>query len=201
MARDPQIYRHVILAVWVAWALYWLVSALGNKRTRRRESLASRLGYALPLVLGGALIGWRHVPGADVLGMRLWPHAPLPYLIGLVMLVAGLAFSVWARVHLGANWSGAVTLKEGHELIRSGPYRYVRHPIYTGILTGVLGTALCSGTVRAALGFAIIAFSFWRKLQLEEALLCEVFPAEYPGYCAEVPALIPFTASRRSAPR
>jgi len=201
MARDPQIYRHVILALWIAWALYWLVSAVGNKRARRRESLASRLAYALPLIAGGVLIGWAQVPGAAVLGLRLWPRSALPYAIGLVMLIAGLAFSVWARVHLGANWSGAVTLKEGHELVRTGPYRLVRHPIYSGILAGVLGTVLCSGTVGAALGFAIIAGALLGKLRLEEALLREAFPDEYPRYCAAVPALIPFTAARRSEPR
>jgi len=117
------------------------------------------------------------------------------------VLIAGLGFAVWARVHLGRNWSGAVTVKEGHELIRTGPYGYVRHPIYTGILTGVIGTVVCSGTLRATLGFVIIAVALTRKLRTEEALMRETFPGQYEKYCEEVPALVPFTRLRRSAPR
>jgi len=136
-----------------------------------------------------------------VLDLRLWPRSAAPYLIGLVVLVAGLAFSVWARVHLGRNWSGNVTVKEGHELIRTGPYRYVRHPIYTGILAGVLGTAICSGTVRGALGLAIIAAALIVKLRAEEVFMRETFPGQYEKYREQVPALVPFTRPRRSAPR
>jgi protein-S-isoprenylcysteine O-methyltransferase Ste14 len=201
MREDPLLYRHLILWVWTAWALYWLTAAVGNKATLRGEPLSSRLAYALPLILGGVLLGWPQLPGAALLDLRLWPRLPLTYGAGLALLLGGLAFAVWARVQLGRNWSGAVTVKQGHELIRSGPYRHVRHPIYTGILAAVLGTAICSGTVRAALGLTIIAIALTRKLRREEALLRELFPDQYPQYCAEVPALVPFTAARRSAPR
>ena len=90
-----------------------------------------------------------------------------------------------------------MTVKEGHELIRTGPYGYVRHPIYTGILTGTVGTAICSGTLGAVLGVAIIAIALDRKLRIEEALMRETFPGQYHKYCEEVPALVPFTKSRR----
>ena len=89
---------------------------------------------------------------------------------------------MWARVHLGRNWSGSVTVKEGHELIRSGPYRYVRHPIYTGLLAAVLGSAIASGTVRALLGLLIIAAALLRKLRVEERFMRETFPGEYQRY-------------------
>jgi protein-S-isoprenylcysteine O-methyltransferase Ste14 len=108
---------------------------------------------------------------------------------------------VWARVHLGRNWSGNVTVKEGHELIHTGPYRYVRHPIYTGILTGAIGTAICSGTLRAALGLTVLAAAFIVKLRAEERFMRETFPGQYQKYCEEVPALVPFTRLPRSAPR
>jgi len=199
--RDPHLYRHLIMGVWVAWALYWLIAAIGTKRTERREPFASRLAYMLALVAGGLLLAWRRSPWGSVLDLRLWPRSAAPYLIGLVVLVAGLAFSVWARVHLGRNWSGNVTVKEGHELIRTGPYRYVRHPIYTGILAGVLGTAICSGTVRGALGLAIIAAALIVKLRAEEVFMRETFPGQYEKYREQVPALVPFTRPRRSAPR
>jgi protein-S-isoprenylcysteine O-methyltransferase Ste14 len=201
MPHDPLLLRHLVLWIWAAWALYWLVSAIGNKATQRRESTSSRLAYVLPLVVGGVLLAWRSPPWAGALSLRLWPRSLLLFWIGLAVLVAGLGFAVWARVHLGRNWSGAVTVKEGHELIRTGPYGYVRHPIYTGILTGVIGTVICSGTLRAALGFLIIAVALTRKLRTEEALMRETFPDQYQKYCDAVPALVPFTKPRRSAPR
>jgi protein-S-isoprenylcysteine O-methyltransferase Ste14 len=194
-------YGRTIALLWIAWALYWLISAVGNKTTRQRESLVARLLYVLPLWVGGVLIAWRRAPWAWWEAMRLWPHNPTTPAIGLALLVAGLVFSVWARVHLGRNWSGIVTVKEGHELIRTGPYACVRHPIYTGILTAVLGTAIVSATVRAALGFAIITTALVIKLRVEERFMRETFPAEYPAYAASVPALIPFTRLQRSAPR
>ncbi len=200
MHHAPAIYRQVIGLLWFAWAVYWMVSAIRIKAAVRRESIASRLAHVIPLVVGGVLIGWRAMPWA-ALNLRLWPHSLLAYGIGLALLVAGLTFAVWARVHLGRNWSGSVTVKAGHELIRSGPYAYVRHPIYTGLITAVFGTAISSGTVRAALGLVIITLSLVRKLRTEEAFMRDTFPGEYQRYCAQVPALIPFTRVPQSAPR
>ncbi len=199
MPHDADFYRHLILGAWVAWALFWLVTAFSTKKTQRREPSSTRLAYVLPLLVGGLLIGVRHTPWAPVLALRLWPRSPAVYCVGFALLIAGLAFAIWARVHLGRNWSGAVTVKEGHELIRTGPYRRVRHPIYSGILAAVIGTALCSGTLRSVLGFLIIAIALTRKLHMEEAFMREEFPAQYEEYSRQVPALIPFTrpAARR----
>jgi protein-S-isoprenylcysteine O-methyltransferase Ste14 len=199
MHHAPAIYRDVIGLLWLAWAVYWLISSVRIKAAVRRESLASRLAHVIPLLVGAVLIGARELPWLP-LTLRLWPHSLTAYWIGLALLVAGLAFACWARVHLGRNWSGSVTVKEGHELIRSGPYAYVRHPIYTGLITAVLGTAIVSGTVRAALGLVIIALSLLGKLRTEEGFMRETFPGEYQRYSAEVPVLIPFTKPRQSAP-
>ena len=199
MLHDPLLYRHIVLALWCVWGVWWLASAARTKLTRRRESLGSRLAHVLPLTLGGALLAW-HVPWAP-LAQRLWSQSLPAYGAGVMLLAAGLAFAIWARVHLGRNWSGTVTVKEEHELIRSGPYAYVRHPIYTGVLAAALGTAIASGTVCAAGGVAVIAAALMRKIRIEERFLGETFPAEYPRYRAEVPALIPYTRARRSAPR
>jgi protein-S-isoprenylcysteine O-methyltransferase Ste14 len=193
-------YYRALGLLWGAWALYWLVSALGTRRTVRRESLVARLGYVLPLLIGGVLIGVHRAPWPGWLSVRLWPHSPWPPRLGLVLVTVGLLFAVWARVHLGRNWSGIVTVKEGHELIRTGPYALVRHPIYTGLITAVLGTAVISATVRAALGLAVIAVSLVLKSRIEERFMRETF-GEYARYRREVPALVPFTKPRRSAPR
>lgn len=200
MQHAQPIYRDVIGLLWFAWAVYWMASAVRIKAAVRRESAASRLAHIIPLALGGVLIGWHSLPWA-ALNLRLWPRSFAAYWIGLLLLTAGLGFTVWARVHLGRNWSGSVTVKEGHELIRSGAYAYVRHPIYTGLITAVLGTAIASGTARAALGLVIITLSLLRKLRTEEGFMRETFPGEYPRYSAQVPALIPFAKPRQSAPR
>src|SRR6516162_6079091 len=182
--------------LWWVWALYWMVSALRIKAIERRESLGSRLAHLVPLAVGGGLIAWAS-PAWRALAWRFWLPAPAPYWIGVALVIAGLAFAIWARVHLGGNWSGTVTVKQGHELIRSGPYAYVRHPIYTGLITALLGTAVASGTVHGVIGLAIIAAAFVRKLRTEEEFMHETFPGEYQRYSAEVPALIPFTRPRR----
>jgi len=200
MHDDPYLYRHVILGLWVAWGLYWVISAANAKTTQRREPTLSRLAHVIPLVIGGVLIAWQHTRW-PWLTARLWPRSFTAYCVGVALLVAGLAFAVWARVHLGRNWSGTVSVKEGHELIRSGPYAHARHPIYTGILAAVLGTAIASGTVHAALGLVVIAAALVRKLRIEERFMRETFPGEYERYSAEVPALIPFTKPARPAAR
>lgn len=190
----------LIFWLWWGWGLYWLIAAVRNKATQRRESLASRLAHVLPLALGAALVAWPQ-PRWSALAWRLWPPSPAAYGIGDALVIAGLAFAVWARVHLGGNWSGTVTVKQGHELIRSGPYAYVRHPIYTGLITALIGTTVASPTAHAVIGLAIIAAAFVRKLRTEEAFMRETFPGEYPHYSAEVPALIPFARPQRSTRR
>jgi protein-S-isoprenylcysteine O-methyltransferase Ste14 len=195
--HDPYLYRRVILGLWVAWALYWFVSAMRVKTTVRREPLGSRFVYVVLGIIGGLLIAWPGRPGGWLVE-RLWSRSATSYSIGLALLCAGLAFAVWARVVLGRNWSGLVTVKEEHELIRSGPYACVRHPIYTGLIAALLGTAVTIGTVRAFLGVALIVGSFLRKTRTEERFMRETFPGEYERYSAEVPALIPFTKAWKS---
>jgi protein-S-isoprenylcysteine O-methyltransferase Ste14 len=192
--------RQLILGLWLAWALYWTVSAFAAKATQRRESLGSRASHLLPLLLGVYLILWPQVrlPG---LSDQILPDVLARYWIAVALLVLGLGFTVWARLHLGRNWSGTVTQKAGHELVRSGPYALVRHPIYTGLLTALLATAIALGEPRGFIGVLLVLASFWRKLRIEEGFMRQLFPGQYERYMAEVPALVPFTAARRSAPR
>lgn len=191
-------YREILFALWIAWFAYWVISAAATKATRRRESPFSRLSYTLPLLGGVSLIAWPRV-GLGWFSSQLLPDAPWHYFLALVLVLAGLVFTVWARVHLGRNWSGTVTQKEGHELIRSGPYAHVRHPIYTGLSLALLGSAIACGEPRAFLGFALVLFSFLHKLRLEEQFMRELFPDQYQRYSAQVPALIPFVPPRGPA--
>ena len=107
-------------------------------------------------------------------------------------MAAGLAYTVWARIHLGRNWSVDVSLKAGHRIIRSGPYGITRHPIYTGLLTAMLGTTIIRGTVLAAIGFVVLVTAIHLKLSQEEELLSRHFGDEYASYRRETRQLIPF---------
>ena len=170
--------REWINALWILFGLYWLVSAFKRKKTKQRESWTQRFRYVLPLVVAFYLLsrpeahyGWlgaRFVPASDAAG---W--------VGVLLTAAGVAMAFWARWHLGTNWSGVVTLKEGHELIRTGPYRTIRHPIYTGILLALLGTAVAVGEVRGLLALAVAWLSFYIKARREESFLTQEFG---PGF-------------------
>jgi protein-S-isoprenylcysteine O-methyltransferase Ste14 len=125
------------------------------------------------------------------LALRILPWTEPMFWSAVGLVVAGLGFTVWARLVLGRNWSGVVTLKDNHTLIRSGPYGLVRHPIYTGLLLALIGSAMTRGEWRGFLGLALVAAAFLRKIAIEERWLAEQFPADYARYRQEVPALIP----------
>jgi protein-S-isoprenylcysteine O-methyltransferase Ste14 len=118
------------------------------------------------------------------------PAGPVLPALGAVLTVAGLGLAVWARRHLGREWSGLVTLKEGHRLIRTGPYRTVRHPIYSGLLLAVFGTALAIGQWRGVIAVVCNLIGLLRKVQVEETLMVRTFP-EYREYRQRTAALIP----------
>ena len=182
-------YGNVLWSLWLAWLAYWWISSRGTKANRRRESFASRVSHGLPLIVAGALMVRRPVA---FLAARLLP-ANLPvFVAGTAVVAIGLLFCVWARVHLGTNWSASVTVKQGHELVRTGPYRLVRHPIYTGLLLAMLGTAIARGHVQGFVAVAIAGAAFLQKLRIEERWMQETFGDAYARYRAEVPALIPF---------
>jgi protein-S-isoprenylcysteine O-methyltransferase Ste14 len=131
-------------------------------------------------------------PPLGALDRRFLPRSETAYWCFAALTAAGLMFAVWARAHLGRNWSGTVTVKEEHTLITSGPYAAVRHPIYTGLLTGFLGSALALGTWRGLLAFAIVFVALWRKLLVEESFMAQTFGDSYAQYKARVRALIPY---------
>jgi protein-S-isoprenylcysteine O-methyltransferase Ste14 len=183
----------MFLGVWLLWLAYWGISALGVKHAVRVESSWSRFGkYWLPLIVAVWLL--QDVPffRGTLLDERFVPDERWIAWLGFILTIAGLAFSIWARVTLGRNWSGVVQVKQDHELIVRGPYSLVRHPIYTGLLLAFFGTALAVGAWRALLALAIVALSFWRKLRLEERWMSEQFGDQYRQYMGRVKALVPW---------
>lgn len=194
---DPA-YANIIPALWLAWLLYWFIAGRDVKATTRRESPASRASHIVPLIVGALLLWMPQLPG-NFLGAKIVPPSTTLFFIGAAIVAAGLAFTVWARVCLGRNWSGTVTVKEDHELVRSGPYRYVRHPIYTGLLLAFVGCAIALDEWRGLLAIAIMYAALWRKLKLEERWMVEQFGDAYLRFRSEVPALIPNPLHKPSA--
>jgi protein-S-isoprenylcysteine O-methyltransferase Ste14 len=160
------------------------------KTTKRQESAVSRFARLI-LLLGAVVLLWlSHVPIA-VLNKRFLPHGTWSFWTGAAVTVCGLLFSIWARRHLGKNWSQAVTVKENHELVTSGPYALVRHRIYAGLLLGVVGCAIARGEWRGLLAVALAFAALWPKLKLEEKWMRAQFGESYETYSRRVAALVP----------
>lgn len=185
------IHGSVIAALWGLWLIYWAVSAFGVKPTRREESNWSRLSYMALIVLGAALMMSQNL-GWSWLHERFVPRTEAWFWCGAAVLAAGLGFTVWARISLGTNWSATVTVKERHELVRSGPYAWTRHPIYSGLLLALFGNAIAIGEWRGLVALVPFAAGFIRKMIVEERFMMEQFGEAYARYRAEVPALVPF---------
>ncbi len=172
------------------WLLIWMAAAFRNKRTARHESAASWVLHMLPLMIAAVLLTADRTPW-PFLQREVLPYRAAFYRVGLALTLAGLAFTVWARLRLGTNWSGSVQVKAEHALVRTGPYRWVRHPIYTGILAALLGTAIALDQWRGLLAFGIVLAGFLYKLRLEERWMIETFGDAYVEYRKHSRALIP----------
>jgi protein-S-isoprenylcysteine O-methyltransferase Ste14 len=175
-------------ALWIAFMIYWSVAAGHTVPTKSRESRASRRVHER-LLYAALLLVFVPVPGLD---RRILPAGWWVVAIGITIHLASFFLAVSARRHLGRFWSGEITQKVGHELVRSGPYRFVRHPIYTAMLGMFVGMAIVSGDLHAFVGVAVIAFAYWRKIRLEEKNLTELFGATYDDYRRRTRALVPW---------
>jgi len=181
----------IISGCWAVFITVWLLAAASTKRTVYRESRAQRLRYWVLLVIACLLLLYgRELPSP--LSLRFIPRATPIACAAAFLCVPGLAFALWARVTLGRNWSGVVTLKEGHELVERGPYRFVRHPIYTGMLIMFFATALLQSHMAGFVGVLLIFASFCIKLEREERLMLQQFPERYAAYQRRVKRIIPF---------
>jgi protein-S-isoprenylcysteine O-methyltransferase Ste14 len=182
--------RTLVWLLWLGWAAYWLVAARHSAANRRIESWRTGFSYRIPLLFGIVLLAFSRRAGTAI-GYHLWPSTALTVAAGIFLIATGLSIAVWARRHLGKYWSGRITLKVDHRLIQSGPYGWVRHPIYSGLLLALLGTAITIGTLQSCVGVAIIYVAVLRKIALEEQWMAAQFGNEYEVYRRRVNALIP----------
>lgn len=176
--------------VWGTWGLFWLLAAGWSAPSVERQRPRGRLLHVASLLVGGALF-FATSPRLPFLHHSIFRIGIGTAIAGLALTVLGLGFSIWARITLGRMWSAKVTLKAGHMIVEDGPYAFARHPIYTGILTALAGSALARDTVAAYLGLAIILIGLVLKLRQEEHLLLGHFGPSYEEYRGRVKGLIP----------
>jgi len=175
------------IAMWCVLEIYWDVAKRNIAPASSSESRASRWLHLI-LTSAAQLLIFLPVHG---LRQRYLPASAVVTATGLTLNALGLVLAVWARRCLGRYWSGKITIKVDHQLIRSGPYRLIRHPIYTALLGLYLGTAIVSGELHALIGLALVIIAYLRKIRLEEANLMRAFGADYRGYRSETWALLP----------
>ena len=185
---DPGRATQLAAWLWNTLLVVWVLMWFGMKRAKKLETPGERLQHVIPVVLAFWLLFGN--PG-KLLNLRLLPQTPLVLWIGLLLTALGVGISIWARLSLGANWSGMVTLKQNHELIRKGLYRWIRHPIYTGILLGFIGTALIESHARGWLGFAISLLSFYFKARREENFLKQEFGEGFEEHLRQTGMFLP----------
>ena len=188
-----EFYQRFLPAVWLIWVVAWWIFAINVKVTVRRQALLPNL---LNTALWFCAFGLLWAPFVPVRGLmeRFLPGAEWQFwaALGAMLTLIGLLFTVWARVYLGRNWSGmGVTLKADHESVTGGPYRLVRHPIHSGLMLALIGTALAIGQWRGVLSVVLLLIAIAHRIFVEERLMREQFGATYDAYAKRVSALVP----------
>jgi protein-S-isoprenylcysteine O-methyltransferase Ste14 len=183
------IFLLIAALVWAFFWVYWVIAAWMTRSPLKRRQ--SRWSWILVMLLCGFWILYSSASAPGFLIQRAIPDSLVIGLSGTIITLLGLGFAVWARVHIGKNWSSMPAIRVDHTLIRTGPYSLVRHPIYTGILFGIVGTAIIIGDPLGLIVFFLILVVYLWKIRMEEMYLQEEFGEDYARYKKEVPALIP----------
>lgn len=181
----------LLALIWLAWVVSWVVAASWSARTKTHVRTRDSWIYRLPILLGAILLSpWT----SQALGeSRIYDPGDFGTYALAVLLLVGVSFTWWARIHLGRFWSNAITHKEDHRVVDTGPYGLVRHPIYTWLILAILATGAAVATWSALLGALLISFGEWQKARMEEGFLtAELGPEAYGPYCQRVPMIVPF---------
>ena len=188
----PPLVTALLFVCWASITAFWIYWANRKQAHKFIEPHAKQiLIYWLPFFSAAALLApcprLEHSP----LGHWLFTPSAMSYSAGLLLATVGVALGIWARVSLADNWSGNVTLKQSHRLITTGPYRWLRHPIYSAFLLLIIGTAICTAQLRGALAVALVFISFYYKWRSEEQLMLREFGEQYLRYRKQSGAIIP----------
>jgi protein-S-isoprenylcysteine O-methyltransferase Ste14 len=181
----------LLALIWLAWIVSWVVASFWSGRTKKHVRTRDSFVYRVPILLGAVLFSpWT----ARALGeTRIYDPGNFgTYALAIVVLL-GISFTWWARIHLGRFWSNAITQKEDHRIVDTGPYGLVRHPIYAGLILAILATGAAVATWSSLIGALLISFGQWQKARMEEGFLtAELGPEAYGPYCRRVPMIVPF---------
>jgi len=190
--RLGEFYHAFFLTIWAAWAVTWLVFSHNVKANIRRQAALPRILNVALLFCTFALLWAQQLPAPGLME-RFLPGSQWPFwtTLGAGLTLIGLLFTVWARIFLGRNWSGVVTIKADHELVTGGPYGLVRHPIYSGLALAIVGTALAIGEWRGVLAVALAFIAFFQRILVEERFMRQQFGAAYDEYALRVRAFLP----------
>lgn len=179
------VFNLLIAILWLSFWLYWLVSAIGKKKVIKRVNSGQRFTFILFVII---ILALSHLQYFHV---QPFTNNKIILALGVILCALGLGFAIWARIHLGKNWNIEPSIQEGHELVTSGPYKWIRHPIYTGILFAFLGSTLAGNSVSLAIFIVICIIFIWR-VKTEEDIMMQLFPQQYSDYKKRTKALIPF---------
>ena len=183
-------YTQIEKMMWFAITIYWIISALFVKKTVKRQPVQERMGYIICILIAFSLLFENYISLA-FLYQPVFFQSEIWKIAGLLTCAAGLIFSLTARIYLGENWSGTITIKKNHQLIQSGPYRITRNPIYTGFLVAFAGCAISLGQLKGWLGMIFLLIAMLVKIKKEEEFMNEVFGTSFQSYKSKVKRLIP----------
>lgn len=184
------VWHYLIDGPWIVFCVYWALGALKTRRTVSTEPFVARARHLLLEITGFALL-FGGFTGIGVLGERIYHRTYATLVTAVALTWIGIALALWARWHLGQYWSGRITLKEDHKLVRTGPYAHFRHPIYSGIILAAIGTALAIDEWRGIAGVAVIVLAYLIKGKKEESVLAAQFGEEFEEHCRHTGFLIP----------
>ena len=187
---EKDVFRVLVEFPWIVFVTYWIIGAIRTRATREKESFTSRFAILLLEIVGYILV-FSGSAGIGFLGTRFIPRSMVSAILGVVLTWSGVGLAIWARHHLAEYWSARITIKEDHQLIRSGPYSHLRHPIYSGLVLATIGSALVIDEWRCVLGVCLVLTGYCLKARKEETMLGRQFGDAFQEHRKHTGFLIP----------